>query len=321
MSLIQEALKRQQLEEEGALPNSESIVTPLVEPPPPAPPPPVVEPTIATPPTPPVIEKPQPTPSTPETIDQKPADKIPEPNKPSVKNGSRKKKRSKKKSEKENSSVLPAIGGMILLVILLLASVGGAIIYGLQHFGIVRPWKNSDSANIEKVCETNSVKSEPYTVTVSTKTTSTNNSPLAVAVAKQVDNTLEPLQKPQKAEAPKKEPSKLLQNSGTLGEGVEIPKASTASVTSVESVILPAVATPIPAPIPAPKPKPPVIWPTAKLKGIVGSGKGGAVMINKTVVGINEKIDGILIISIESKGVWLEYEKERRFLKVGKTLE
>jgi len=299
MSLIQEALKRQQLEEEGALPTNQNAPHPpsaeIQQPPTVSPP---LEPQITIPIPEAVIPPPAKTTSTPATGTGSSPTANTENNKP----------------EKEKSSALPAIGGMILLVIILLASVAGSIIYGLQYFGIVGPWRDSGKANTELTSETNSVEPVAQTVETTTKTASTSNSPLrkAVAVRKQAGDTTQPSHSTETKVPTENQPPQHLPQGDSVEKIVAIPDPTTDTSSSVEQKT---IATP------APKQKTPVIWPAAKLQGIVGSGKGGAVMINKNVVGVNEEIDGILVISIEPKGVWLEHKEERRFLKVGKSLD
>lgn len=67
--------------------------------------------------------------------------------------------------------------------------------------------------------------------------------------------------------------------------------------------------------------KPPVIWPPILLNGIVGRGLNGSAMINGQIVGVNEKIDEVRLVSIRAQGAVLEYEGETKFLKVGSSME
>ena len=79
-----------------------------------------------------------------------------------------------------------------------------------------------------------------------------------------------------------------------------------------------------PAPKQAPRrpvPKAPVKWPALKLKGIVGRGNAGSIILNSSIVGVGEDLDGVKIRAITSKGAWLEYRGEKKFLKVGKTIQ
>lgn len=64
-----------------------------------------------------------------------------------------------------------------------------------------------------------------------------------------------------------------------------------------------------------------VEWPLVSLEGMVGKGATGAAIINDTIVGVGESVDGVKLISIDRKGVYLEYGGEQRFLKVGGELQ
>lgn len=64
-----------------------------------------------------------------------------------------------------------------------------------------------------------------------------------------------------------------------------------------------------------------VLWPPLTLRGIVGRGLNGAAIINNQVVGVNEVIEGVRVVSIEAQGVELEYQGEKKTLKVGFTLK
>ena len=55
------------------------------------------------------------------------------------------------------------------------------------------------------------------------------------------------------------------------------------------------------------------------LKGIVGKGKSGTAVIDDSVIGVDETVKGVRLVSIEEQGVELEYRGERRFLRVGKS--
>ena len=60
-----------------------------------------------------------------------------------------------------------------------------------------------------------------------------------------------------------------------------------------------------------------VIWPALTLSGVVGRGPQGTAIINKEILGINETILGVRIVSIERQGATLEFQGETQFLKVG----
>ncbi len=65
----------------------------------------------------------------------------------------------------------------------------------------------------------------------------------------------------------------------------------------------------------------PVIWPILMINGLVGKGASGAVMINADIVGVDETIEDVRVVSIEKQGCTLEYQGEQKFVKVGGTTE
>jgi hypothetical protein len=98
----------------------------------------------------------------------------------------------------------------------------------------------------------------------------------------------------------------------------------------------PAVATPDPPdtdppvavepPSPQPPPQPvarvgDVTWPRLSLSGLVGGKRGGAAIINNEVIGIGEAIEGAVVIDLTKKGATLEYQGEKQFLRVGGVIE
>jgi len=314
MSLIQEALKRQQQEVNGAIPPKATVDTaPSAVAPPSAPPAPQTEPAISATPTPPNQSSSpsgSPVPSvevqpTADTKDKKISSK----------------KKSKKNTKEKTTGFSPEIPVMIILVTLFLASVAGIITYGIHYFGAKNSSQDPESVPKEEVCTTNSAETVIVAEIDASDTSPAKNTPLKpdVAVHNQVDDSQKTSQ-----DKPEEEQTGEATDQITKNDSSEITtensKDSVPPIEAVESVALPEQS-PIHAPTPKPEPKPPVVWPAVKLEGIVGGGRGGAVMINNSVLGINEKIDGVLVVSIESKGVWLEYEKQRRFLKVGKTLQ
>jgi len=73
---------------------------------------------------------------------------------------------------------------------------------------------------------------------------------------------------------------------------------------------------------PAPKVEPtrqPVVWPSLTLTGVMGRGNRGSAIINGEVVGVGEVVKGVKIAGIGDQGVHLEYQGEKRFLKIGGT--
>jgi outer membrane biosynthesis protein TonB len=79
---------------------------------------------------------------------------------------------------------------------------------------------------------------------------------------------------------------------------------------------------PEPAPAPAPepaKPKAPVAWPSLALQGVIGKGQNGSAIINDQVLAVNETIEDVRVLAVGRQNVELEYNGERRTLKVGMT--
>jgi hypothetical protein len=64
-----------------------------------------------------------------------------------------------------------------------------------------------------------------------------------------------------------------------------------------------------------------IIWPRLSLSGLVGGKRGGAAIINNQVIGIGEAIEGVVVTDLTKKGATLEYQGERLFLHVGGAIE
>lgn len=60
-------------------------------------------------------------------------------------------------------------------------------------------------------------------------------------------------------------------------------------------------------------------WPMLELNGIVGGGSQGSCLINGRVVSVGDIVQGVKLESIHRDSVILEYEGERRRLRVGDT--
>jgi len=183
--------------------------------------------------------------------------------------------------------MLPTLIGIIVLMVVLLVAIGWAIIYGLQFLGIRMPWQSAPPP--VEVVEAPAPAAETQPATPVQPVTPAETPPPVEPVAAVKPPAAAPPEKP-------------------------VAAAPTAPPTAVTPA--PAVAPPV-----AVAPRPKVIWPALKLKGIVGGGSAGAVMLNDKVLGVEETIEGVRVASIDSNGAWLEYQGERRFLKVGKTLE
>lgn len=58
-------------------------------------------------------------------------------------------------------------------------------------------------------------------------------------------------------------------------------------------------------------------WPSLLLNGIVGSGAQGSCLINNQIVRVGEHVQGVKVAAIRKDGVELEYQGEKRYLRVG----
>jgi cytoskeletal protein RodZ len=100
------------------------------------------------------------------------------------------------------------------------------------------------------------------------------------------------------------------------------PVAATEPAPVVAPKPAPVVAkTPAPAAPPAPPAKP-VVWPRLNLSGVLCSAVPGegAARINNTMIFAGGEIEGVTLLKIKGDGVYLRYQGETRFLKVGATL-
>ncbi len=68
-------------------------------------------------------------------------------------------------------------------------------------------------------------------------------------------------------------------------------------------------------------PTAPLAWPKLLLNGVMhrASMQASAALINRTMVGVDETIDGVRLIEVRSSSVVLEYQNERRTLYVGQS--
>jgi len=197
----------------------------------------------------------------------------------------------KKPAEKKLRSEKPALIGMIVLLMLMISAIGYAIIFGLEYAGIKMPWTASPVAT-----ESSNTKQEA------------SSKPEKIAAAASTANKETPKKiEPKKVKTAKNEQAKQ-NNKPTAPKAVKVvskPKSKTTPAT-----VKTAAETKVPA-----------VWPIVKLKAILGIGRGGAIMLDNKIIGVGEKYKGITVIKIESRGALLEFEKEQRFLKMSKTTE
>jgi len=100
----------------------------------------------------------------------------------------------------------------------------------------------------------------------------------------------------------------------------ETPKAETVETTtvSVDPEDIPSAPVQVEAPVIR---RPPVDWPRLTLSGVLGHGTNGSVIIDNEIVGVDETIEGVKVISIRGQGAELEYDGETLFLKVGNSIQ
>ncbi len=345
MSLIQEALKRQQMEQEGKLPlppgedanassplkstvvDGETFILPgmaLAEEEPEAPAKITLKRNMRsapardteTPPPAPVTEAPVPPPSEPERKRISPT--------PAGDDG----------SDKKKPRVLPSLAAVIILLLLLAGALVWAVIYGLELAGIRTPWSKGEAAVTDqpvtdpagadaagtggtaevKVAETPTVK--PADHKDGADATAPAAKPTIGSVVRQTVKD---------ATAVAKHADVVIADAaGEKIAGAEPPSAA-APVTQPPPVVTatapepPIAAVPAVAPT-APEPPAPVKWPDITISGVVGKELKGAVFVGGKVYGVNETVSGIRIVAIKSQGALLEYQGETRLAKVGQPI-
>ena len=94
----------------------------------------------------------------------------------------------------------------------------------------------------------------------------------------------------------------------------EPPSTETTPTTPPTVVETPPTTAPI-------RPRVPVVWPRLALSGVMGHGPQGLAIINREHIGIGETVNGVTVVGIQDQGVELSYKGERRFLKVGSSLD
>jgi len=338
MSLIQEALKRQQMEQEGKLPatpvagtngappamstavEGETFVLPGVgaEPEvddekPEAP----AKPTLKRSVNPAAAEKPRD--SSPATPVQ-PAENDPDrrrvmPTPPDNDEPDRKKTR-----------VLPALVAIVIFLVILTGALLWAVSFGLELAGIRMPWSAEKPVVTESLADaqpvdtaqppadTADVNVAGTTAKATDKTddaAATTRKPTIGSVVRQTVNA---------ANAATKytdETTAELANDGKASGEPEVPvKTATPAVVEPTPPVTVAVedAPPSETTVPAPAP---IRWPDITITGVVGRDQKGAAFVNGKVYGVNETVDGVRILSIKPQGVLLEYQGETRLAKIG----
>jgi len=337
MSLIQEALKRQQMEQEGKLPPP-SGATPKPEPPPPAlttadddtfilPGATMEVQEAAVPAARPALQRsvrpadPQATPppaSGPET---------PEPERKRIspvttEGGS---------PEEKRTRVFPALAAMIILLLLLTGALVWAIAYGLELAGIRMPWSASETT----------VAEQPSTGAGSAGETPATAAAETPAIMPAVSESPTPARKPTIGSMVRTTVKDA--TAAATHADVVIADAAGDNVATAEPPVI-AVAEPAAAQPAADKPQAPpagktpgssaavatapgtaqspatITWPDITISGVVGNEQKGAVFVNGKVIGVNESVEGIRILAIKPQGALVEYQGETRLAKVGQPI-
>jgi hypothetical protein len=109
------------------------------------------------------------------------------------------------------------------------------------------------------------------------------------------------------------------------GGGQDAGPASTSAVAAVTTgEVVAATNHPAAPPGWIPKhPKPSVAWPRLRCTGILDARKAGSAsaILNSRWFVVGDTIEGVTVVEISSKGVELEYQGERRLLKVNSSTE
>lgn len=276
MSLIQEALKRQQGEEADTSTDKPEQTPPAPaetsEQPAPPPPPPPPPPPSAPPPTPPQVAAP--------TAAEPPPPDAQEP--PPDDNGGR---------------AWPTLVGVFVVILVLIGLCIWMMLFAFRHL------RDSGRQQMETVIDQveTSAPAAP--------------APSRPAPPPTTTTTIAPDVSPRPPEAAATTPQPPTSSVPSPAPAMPTTPAPTPPAT-VQSKS-PAASAPGPSTPTAAAPLGSVDWPMLKLSGIIGDGQTGSAIINNTVIGVGETVDGVLVKAINNQGVQLEYKGTTRFLKVG----
>ena len=59
-----------------------------------------------------------------------------------------------------------------------------------------------------------------------------------------------------------------------------------------------------------------IIWPLFSITGIAGRGKNGSVIINNEIVPVGHTVEGARLLSIEPRGAWMSYKGQKKFIRL-----
>jgi len=220
-------------------------------------------------------------------------------------------------TEKTNRVLLPLLS--VLLVLLLLAGLAvWAVLYGVQIF--TRPGELEEPPTL-----VTPVRPAPDTPLAPP-------TPESEQVAHLASPPVPPTEPTQPLVAAATEPVAPAPPPAPVDTSVtEPPPAPTPPATQPETTPAPSPATvpqpPRPATIPSPgapvpgtPPATPIIWPEVHVSGVIGAGSSGSAIINGKVVGLNENINDLTVRAFGHGFVVLEYQGETRRFPVGRPL-
>jgi hypothetical protein len=329
MSLIQEALKRQQMELEGKLP-------PPPSPLPPSPPVPVVQ--------------------APPSGDPAPTDggsQLPSQEKAEGRRITPDTDSVTLASSGSRHRVLPALATVLLVLLVLASAVVWALMYGLELAGIHMPWMNrpvdptpvSAPATVAEVQvaapERTDAAPVPVPAAVAVVQAPSPEAPAAVAAPpRSTTENILPSPVPRKTLGSKVRTA-VADASAAARHADAVMSGSTSTTAAPPAQVVAKTDTPVPSPDvqPVPAPQPPAetadptappaaaaaepelqIWPDIVISGVLGNEQKGAAFINGKVVGVNETVQGVRILAIRSQSALLEYRGETRLVKVGQSV-
>ncbi len=322
MSLIQEALRRQQMEQEGTLP-------------PPKAKPPVAAGASPSDPLdefilPGLRQDDEPTPTHP----ARSMERIEKEEDTDTEEASESRRVSPSADEpKSKSKVFRSLAAVLIVLLLLLGAASWALIYGLEKAGIHMPWTDKTPADVVTPAVADAPQKTQPAPDAATPPVAAKPKP---TIASRVKSTIKDANTAAKASDAVIDETTTVQPAATtttvdpvvktteppaVNAGippVTAPNAATEQA-SAEPVTVAEPTTP-PPPV-AVQPPEPLVWPTITITGVVGKDRSGAAVINGKVVGVNDTIDNVRVVAIQHQGALLEYKGETQVIKVGKPIK
>jgi hypothetical protein len=118
-------------------------------------------------------------------------------------------------------------------------------------------------------------------------------------------------------------PFQLVEDKGTTEPDVKLQAEPAVAKPAAERPVQTAKAEPAVASATAEpessQPPPPVAWPSVTLGGFVGAGSDGSAILNGEFIGVGETIAGVKLLGIQRKSVMLSYNGKIQTLKIGQT--